>query len=249
MPAASIPKDGSPKSLTNPRYSQTPQWPLIDNNPSPAASGGDGGDAVGRQHEVLRGVQQPRGGAVGDEEQQQQQQPPPSSPGAGKKQAPWWKTRKAVVSFAVGGVLLVALVVLLVLGLLGYLRKVGPFASLVQNGSSAATAPNPLSTIPLMSDPFANPPATSNIPIPIPTPTPSSTIAQAPLSVSVVANPAPTNLPTINAVRINSVRTIWTCEQTPFPLDATTPLSDVDAHLPGTQRLLGCSIQDGLYNL
>lgn len=208
MPAASTPKDGSPESLTTARYSQPPQWPLIDGSPSKVASEGDGGDAVDGRHKALPGVQQPWAGALGDEEQRQQQPLPTSSSGAGKKQTRWWKTRKAVVGFVVGGILLVALVVLLVLGLLGYLRKVGPFASLVHTGSSAATAPNPLSTIPLMSDPFANPPAASDIstltPTPTPTPTPTITPAQAPLS-SVVANPAPTNLPTTNAVRINSV--------------------------------------------
>lgn len=98
----------------------------------------------------------------------------PPGGGAAKK-LPWWKTRWAMIGF-VGAVLLVIFVVLLVLGLLGYLRKVGPFARLASSSSkgtaasnnspllspsSSSVAANPLATIPLMSDPFALPPATA----------------------------------------------------------------------------------------
>lgn len=171
-------KDGSPHASSPERDSQTPQWPLADSK-TPAAGGDDGGGAAGVQ---------PRG--VVDEEQQQ----PTLSPSLGEKQRPWWKTRKAKIGYAVGAVLLVAFVVLLVLGLLGYLRKVGPFASLLgslnKDAISAAPPPNPLSTINLMSDPFANPAAT---------PTPNTISLTTP--VAAAATPTSTALSLTNAVR------------------------------------------------
>lgn len=213
MPAAVETKDGSPQSMTTTAaatapHDQSPDWPLtVDANSAPAAravggSGSDGGDGDGLKQDtgVLSSV-----GAGVDEEAGHL---PSLSPGAGegsKKQLPWFKTRKALISFAVGGLLLVVLVVLLVLGLLGYLRKVGPFASLIQSSSKDSTPANPLSTIPLMSDPFAT---MSAYTVPS-TPTPITT----PLSVSVAAAvPTPTNLPTTNAVRFNSMRMMWIYE-------------------------------------
>lgn len=119
-----------------------------------------------------------------------------SSPGGGARgtKRPWWKTRWAIVGYA-GAVLLVLFVVLLVLGLLGYLRKVGPLSSLASSSSKGSTspsstsaAPNPLTTIPLMSDPFALPPAT-----PVPT-----------SSTAIVQTAVPTQ--TIQPVRMNQTR-------------------------------------------
>lgn len=118
--------------------------------------------------------------------------------GGGGKKRPWWKTRWAIVGYA-GAVLLVIFVVLLVLGLLGYLRKVGPLSSLASSSSKGSTsssvtaAPNPLTTIPLMSDPFALPPAT-----PVPT-----------LSTAVVQTAVPTQ--PIQLVRINPLAEIAAC--------------------------------------
>lgn len=224
MPAASHPSDGAPESLSHAREDRpTSQWPLATDDGttittngsalSPAVSGDAAVDDDGSKHDALaKGV-----GAGTDSDVEQQQGALSSGAGAGDaaaaggagsgtRQMPWWKTRKAMWSFAAGGVLLVVLVVLLVLGLLGYLRKVGPFASLVQSASSASTASNPLSTIPLMSDPFANPSSSSSTAI-IPSATP--TLAQSLPSVSVVSNPGPTNLPTINAVRTNQLPLMW----------------------------------------
>lgn len=219
MPAAVETKDGSPQSMTNTTaatapHDQSSDWPFtVDVNSAPAAravggSGSDGGDGDGLKQDtgVLSSV-----GAGVDEEAGQL---PSSSPGAGegsKQQLPWFKTRKALISFAVGGLLLVVLVVLLVLGLLGYLRKVGPFASLIQSSSKDSTPANPLSTIPLMSDPFAT---MSAYTVPsTPTPTLIPTLIPTPLSVSVAAAvPTPTNLPTTNAVRFNSMRMMWIYE-------------------------------------
>lgn len=171
---AAVPEDGSSLSSSAGPRSQTPPWPLAEPCPAPAAAAAaaaDGKDAgaARQQQEANTGVQ-----SWLFEGQQ-----------SGKKRR-WWATRRAKMGFAAGAVLLAAFVVLLTLGLLGYLKKVGPFASLINNHQSTPEPPaNPLSTIPLMSDPFATP-ATA------PTPTPTS---QNFLGVA-----TPTNQPTINAV-------------------------------------------------
>lgn len=130
-----------------------------------------------------------------DEEQQQQQS---------EKKRPWWKTRRAKLAYAAGAILLTAFVVLLTLGLLGYLKKVGPFANLLNKQSTPSPA-NPLSTIPLMADPFATPPTSL-----IPTPTVDSN------NNNLAGVATPTNQPIINAVRY--------CES-PLPTDFVLPFA------------------------
>lgn len=153
--------------------SPTPPWPLAE-AASPAAAGGDDGAAARQQADP--GIQS----SVVDDEQLPSEQ----------KQRPWWKTRRAKLAYAAGAVLLVAFVVLLTLGLLGYLKKVGPFATLINKQSTTPQSPaNPLSTIPLMSDPFATM-ATASTP-----PTPTSTV------MTLAGAATPTNQPTINSVR------------------------------------------------
>lgn len=154
-------------------------WPLPGSGPR-AGSTDDGDHA--RQHDAS----ELGGGQQGQRQQQKQQKP---EPGQGQRKRPWWRRRVAIWSFAVAAVLLVAFVVLLTLGLLGYL-KVGSFST--RNSTEQASSdseqrpPNPLSTIPLLSEPtftYVAPP-----PPPI-TVTPAA------------ATPAPTNLGTLNIVR------------------------------------------------
>lgn len=213
MPAAVETNDGSPQAMTTTAAATAPHgqpsdWPLtVDANSAPAAraaggagSGSDGGDGDGLKQDL--GVLSSVGAGAGADEEAGHL--PSSSPGAGEggtRQLPWFKTRKALISFVVGGLLLIVLVVLLVLGLLGYLRKVGPFAGLIQNNSK--TPANPLSTIPLMSDPFATMSAYTVPSTPTPTITPITAAAAA---------PSPTNLPTTTAVRFNSMRFMWIYE-------------------------------------
>lgn len=163
-------KDGSPSSSSTEPHSPTDPLPQTESSSTPAASGGE--DGAAGQHNAGTGVQS----SVLDEEQQQQQ--------SGKKR-PWWKTRRAMLAFAGGAVLLILFVVLLTLGLLGYLKKVGPFANLFSKQSTEIPA-NPLSTIPLMADPFATQTA-------LPTATPTL--------MTLAGVPTPTNQPTIQAVR------------------------------------------------
>lgn len=221
LTSASALKDGVRLSSSTGRDSQTPRWPLTEVPGSPAAVGGGdgGGTAVGTQ-QGGSGVQ-PRGAADVEQQQQQGQQQPPLSPSLGEKQRPWWKTRKAKIGYAVGAVLFVVFVVLLVLGLLGYLRKVGPFASLVGNANkdtSLSSPPNPLSTINLMSDPFAHP-ATTPTPTTTPLSVPVAPAATATLSTNTLPNPvaaatssASTVLSPTNAVRANSALLRVLCE-------------------------------------
>lgn len=173
MIADSSPKDGSPSFSSLPdNQSPTPApWPLADSSTPAAIGDGDNG-TVERQQAAEPGISSWMFG-------------PSSSSG---KHGPWWKTRKAKVAFAAGALLLSAFVVLLTLGLLGYLRKVGPFASLMNTSILSQPPANPLSTIPLVADPFAIPP---------PTAAPTST----PTLNSLAGQVIPTNQPTLNAVR------------------------------------------------
>lgn len=128
--------------------------------------------------------------------------PPLSSPGGkgggvgagaggGRPKRPWWKNRWLLVG--AGTFLIVIFIVLLVLGLLGYLRKVGPFAPSLapaasRKGSASSlssfSAPeNPLSTIPLLSDPFATPvstPAAAALPTTAVPALPTQTVVSSP---------------------------------------------------------------------
>lgn len=201
MTAAATPKDGSPLSSTanHGDDKEKSPWPLAD-TPAPAPA-----PLTGRVEDASAGPEQHEAsGVLSREADGQQQQQPYSSSGDEKKPQPWWKTRKAIAAYGAGAVLLVAFVVLLVLGLLGYLRKVGPFSNLEHQDSSSPSSsspssfssplagnavPNPLSTIPLMADPFAVP----QPPPPVPT---------TPLPGPV--DPTPTNLPTTDAVRNQS---------------------------------------------
>lgn len=167
-------KDGSPSSSSTESHSPTAPLPQTESSSTPAASGGEDG-AAGQQH-AGTGVQS---SILEEEEQQQHEQ-------QSAKKLPWWKTRKAMLAFAGGAVLLVIFVVLLTLGLLGYLKKVGPFANLFNNKQSTEIPANPLSTIPLMADPFATQTA---LPTAIPT------------IMTLAGVPTPTNQPTIQAVR------------------------------------------------
>lgn len=180
-------KDAFPLSSSSPadHRSQPQEWPLVG-SAKPAAlvvSGVDNGGAVARQQAADSEM------AAGEFT---------SSSSAEKQQLPWWKTRRAKLGFAVGALLLVAFVVLLTLGLLGYLRKVGPFGNLLNKDSIFSQPPaNPLSTIPLMSDPFANPPAAADS-----SPTPSS------IALAGLATPTtqPMPMPIINGVRRSCCR-------------------------------------------
>ncbi|CAN8099347.1 unnamed protein product [Discula destructiva] len=188
MTATPSPKDGSPLSSASRDYrsSQTPSpWPLADSPtlPAPAAAAGsDNGGAVVVARQQAREVGPVSWVFEGSPSS-------PSSPSG--KQRPWWKTRGAKAGFAAGALVLAVFVVLLTLGLLGYLRKVGPFASLINNQTtpSSQVPANPLSTIPLVADPFANPPPAAAA---VPTP---------PTSINVPGVAIPTNQPTLNAVR------------------------------------------------
>lgn len=164
-------KDGSPPSSSSPdNHSPTPApWPLADSH-APAATGdGDIGTVERQQEAAGPGISSWRAGSFS----------------SGKQGRRWWKTRRAKVAFAAGALLLVAFVVLLTLGLLGYLRKVGPFASLINKSTPSQPPANPLSSIPLVADPFAIPP-----------PTAPSTPISTPNSLTGVV--IPTNQPTIN---------------------------------------------------
>lgn len=175
---AAAPKAGSSVDSDSDQAQPQPEsWPLP--GPGPRAGGTDDGDHARSQHDTS--------GLGG--RQQGQQQPEPE-PGRAQGKRPWWRRRVAIWSFAAAAVLLVAFVVLLVLGLLGYL-KVGSFST--RNSTEQASSdseqrpPNPLSTIPLLSEPtftYVAPP-----PPPI-TVTPAA------------ATPIPTNLGTLNIVRI-----------------------------------------------
>lgn len=173
---AAAPKVGSSVDSDSDQAQSHPEsWPLP--GPGPRAGSTDDGDHA-------------RGG--------QQQQPEPQL-GKGQGRRPWWRRRVALWSFAIAAVLLVAFVVLLTLGLLGYL-KVGSFST--RNSTEQASSdseqrpPNPLSTIPLLSEP------TFTYVAPPPPPT---TVAPA------AAAPTPTNLGTLNIVRC-----AMTCRRCPL---------------------------------
>lgn len=166
-------------------------WPLP--GPGPRAGGIDDGDHA----------RQPGTSELGG---QQQQQPEPGK-GEGQGKRPWWRRRIAIWSFVIAAVLLVAFVILLTLGLLGYL-KVGSFSTRNSTGKASSDseqqAPNPLSTIPLLSEPtftYVAPP-----PPPI-TVTPAAVTPAA-------ATPSPTNLGTLNIVRY--AMTCWRCPLWPL---------------------------------
>lgn len=174
-------KDGSSLSSSKPDHpGQSPLasslTPAVTKNEYESGSGGAG--PVERQQAAAAGVSSSRGLEASSGKQQHQR--------------PWWKTRRAKLACAVVALLLPAFVILLPLGLLGYLRKVGPFSSFNAKGKSSQIPANPLSTIPLMSDPFAIP---ASITPASPTPAPDQP------SVPLSAGPAPTNQPAINAVR------------------------------------------------
>lgn len=207
------PQDGSSMASPadqQPPLPQSPDWPLTrsDQSSSSTADGeldGGGVAAAGDKDALRPELKLPLSSSPPSLPQPQRQDDPEralppvgagetdaqlssASPGGGQKR-PWWKTRKALAGYA-GGFVLLVFVVLLVLGLLGYLRKVGPLSALGSKSPTASTssAPNPLTTIPLMSDPFALPPAT---------PVPTST-------ATVVQTAVPTQ--TIQPVRINLLR-------------------------------------------
>lgn len=172
---AAAPKVGSSVDSDSDQAQSHPEsWPLP--GPGPRAGSIDDGDHA-RQHDASE---------LGGRQQGQQQQP---EPGKGQGKRPWWRRRIAIWSFAVAAVLLVAFVVLLTLGLLGYL-KVGSFST--RNSSEQASSdseqrpPNPLSTIPLLSEPTFTYVAPAPPPITV---TPAA------------ATPIPTNLGTLNIVR------------------------------------------------
>lgn len=160
-------------------------WPLP--GPGPRAGSIDDGDHARHQHGASE---------LGGQQQGQRQQPGPIR-GQGKR--PWWRRRIAMWSFAIAAVLLVAFVVLLTLGLLGYL-KVGSFSTRNSTGQASSDSeqqrpPNPLSTIPLLSEPTF------------------TYVAPAPPPVTVTAaaaTPLPTNLGTLNIVRCG-----MTCRRCP----------------------------------
>lgn len=160
-------EDGSPSSLSSEPRRLTSPPPQAESSTT-AVGGKDG--AAGQQ-QADTGIH-----SSALEEQQQHQS---------DKKRPWWKTRRAKLAYAVGALLLVALVVLLTLGLLGYFKKVGPFANLFEKQAAQSPA-NPLSTIPLMADPFATQPAA-----------PTST----PTVLALAGVPTPTNQPIFQAVR------------------------------------------------
>ncbi|KAK2610626.1 hypothetical protein N8I77_004041 [Diaporthe amygdali] len=105
---AAAPKVGSSVDSDSDQPNSHPEsWPLPGPGPQ-AGSVGDGDHA--RQLDASElGVQG-----------RQQQKQPKQQPGQGKR--PWWRRRIAIWSFVIAAVLLVAFVVLLVLGLLGYLK-------------------------------------------------------------------------------------------------------------------------------
>lgn len=190
MTAAAPTVGSSVDSDSDQAQSHPESWPLPASGPQ-AGSVGDGDLARQLDASELGG---------------QQQQPPGQGEGKakgigiGNGKRPWWRTRIAIWSFVLAAVLLVVFVVLLVLGLLGYL-KVGSFSS--RNTTEQASSdseqrpPNPLSTIPLLSEPTFTYVA--------PAPPPAATVA------STVAAPSPTNFGTLNIVRPS-----MTCRRCPL---------------------------------
>lgn len=176
---AAAPKAGSSVDSDSDQAQPHPEsWPLP--GPGPRAGSIDDADHA-RQHDTSE--------LGGQQQRRQQQQKPEPEPGLGQGKRPWWRRRIAIWSFAVAAVLLVAFIVLLTLGLLGYL-KVGSFST--RNSSEQASSdseqrpPNPLSTIPLLSEPTFTYVAPAPPPITV---TPAA------------ATPIPTNLGTLNIVR------------------------------------------------
>lgn len=186
---AAAPKVGSSvDSDSDQAHSHPESWPLP--GPGPRAGSIDDGDHARRQHDTA---------GLGGQQGGQQLH---SGHGQGKR--PWWRRRAAIWSFIVAAVLLVAFVVLLVLGLLGYL-KVGSFST--RNNTQQASSdseqqrPNPLSTIPLLSEP------TFTYLAPAPPPVTVTPAAATPAA----ATPIPTNLGTLNIVR-----SAMTCRRCPL---------------------------------
>lgn len=107
MTAVPSPKDASPSSSSSPDHSGPNPSPW----PRPDSPGTGHSNAVERQQAV-------EAGAVSWESQSI----------LSETQRLWWKTRRAKVAYAAGALLLVVFVLLLALGLSGYLRKVGSFA-------------------------------------------------------------------------------------------------------------------------
>lgn len=172
---AAAPKVGSSVgSDSDQAHSHPESWPLP--GPGPRVGSTDDGDHARHQHDTS---------GLGGQQ---------LDPGHGQGRRPWWRRRLAIWSFVVAAVLLVAFVVLLVLGLLGYL-KVGSFST--RNNTQQASSdseqqrPNPLSTIPLLSEP------TFTYVAPAPPPLTVTPAAVTPAA----ATPIPTNLGTLNIVR------------------------------------------------
>lgn len=200
--AAAAPKAGSSvDSDSDQAQPRSESWPLP--GPGPGAGSTDDGDHA-RQHDNAElGRQQGSG-------HQPEPEPEPKAGGrlVGQGKRPWWRRRIAIWSFVAAAVLLVAFVVLLTLGLLGYL-KVGSFSA--RNTSEQASSdseqrpPNPLSTIPLLSEP------TFTYVAPPPPPV-TVTAAVTPAAVTpAAATPIPTNLGTLNIVRY-----AMTCRRRPL---------------------------------
>lgn len=199
---AAAPKVGSSVDSDSDQAQSHPEsWPLP--GPGPRAGSIDDGDHARHQHDTSE-----LGGQHGQHGRQQLE------PGHGQAKRPWWRRRVAIWSFAVAAVLLVAFVILLVLGLLGYL-KVGSFST--RNNTEQASSdseqqrPNPLSTIPLLSEPTFTYVAPAPPPVTI---TPAA------------ATPTPTNLGTLNTVRY-----AMTCRRCPSPVPLLEFLYQVLGHV------------------
>lgn len=178
---AAAPKVGSSvDSDSDQAQSHNESWPLP--GPGPGAGSIDDGDHA----------RQPGASELGGQQQKQQPEPEPA---LGQRKRPWWRRRIAIWSFVAAAVLLVAFVILLTLGLLGYL-KVGSFSTRNSTGQASSDSeqrpPNPLSTIPLLSEP------TFTYVAPPPPPVTAVTVATV---APAAATPVPTNLGTLNIVR------------------------------------------------
>lgn len=193
--------------------SSVSSWPLPDDPLPPSETGTVTKSSLEDEEAHAGGILPQAGGQVNhgqlNHPQESSSLSPPPPPITNKTVVPWWRTRKAKIAYGVGAALLVVLVILLVLGLLGYLRKVGPLASLNHSSEdssaqqqaqqpTAVVPPNPLSTIPFLSDPFALPPGAA---------TPPPSVAP----VVPAATPTPTNLPTINAVSFGACGYLLLC--------------------------------------
>lgn len=135
---AAVPDKG-PSPGSGPAPTALPQLPDRQPEPEPESEALSG-----------RGVGDGDGDAVSRAEKEESGQPGQQQPGTFGKEKPWWKKRRAWISFAgAAAALLVIFVVLLVLGVLGYFEVGGVFSFYLLCLPRRSNFSVPLSTIPL----------------------------------------------------------------------------------------------------